>query len=69
MKSMPHSALVLERDNVFSCIKVYRNLVYFSMFFYIKKIKFWNAALYDVIDYVRALVPGLVHCEAWISFK
>ena len=33
---------------------VYRNLVYFSMFFHIKKK--WNAALYDLIDDVRALV-------------
>jgi hypothetical protein len=39
----------------------------FSMFFYIKK-KNWNAVLY-VIDEVCALVPGLVQCKAWISFK
>ena len=38
----------------------------FHCFFILKK---WNAALYDVIDDVRALVPGLVHCKAWISFK
>ena len=40
----------------------------FQCFSIIKK-KNWNAALYDVIDDVRALVPGLVHCKAWISFK
>ena len=43
--------------NVFLCIKVYRNFVYFSMFFYIKKAtNLWNAALCDVIDDVRSLV-------------
>jgi hypothetical protein len=54
----------------FRVLKLTVILSIFQCFFYIKKNpNFWNAALYDVIDDVRALVPGLVHCKAWISFK